>query len=297
MKDPKVYILVLNYNGWKDTIACLESLLNLNYNNYRILVLDNASTNNSEEKILEWMHLKNSDLIDYIQVGKNKGFAGGNNVGLRLALNDSEMKYAWVLNNDTIVDSNALQELVSVMESDSQIGICGSKLIFEWDRSRIQGYGARYNRYTGIPSTILEPGQIESMDYVIGASMLISRPFLQEIGMMNEEYFLYYEELDWILRAKEKYRIACAPDCIVYHKEGAAIGADAVHIGQKSELSDYYSIRNRILFTKKYYPWCLPTVYLGLCWAIINRMRRNQWTRIGMIIRLMLGRYDKKYEK
>ncbi len=294
---PKVYIIVLNYNGWKDTIACVSSLLSLNYDNYHVIILDNASTDESEKELLNWINTQENSRIEYIQVGINKGFAGGNNVGLKYALRDSNMKYAWILNNDTIVDSMALQEMVAAMESDCRIGVCGSKLMYEWDRSRVQGYGAQYNKYTGGNVSITNQKEINKIDYVIGASMLVNRSFLEEIGLLCEDYFLYFEELDWALRAKGKYSIACAPDSIVYHKQGASIGGNDLYVTKRSKLSDYYSIRNRILFTKKYYPWCLPTVYLGLCWAIVNRVRRKQWNRIGMIIRLMFGMCDKKYEK
>lgn len=289
MLAPKVYIVVLNYNGWKDTLGCLDSLLQLDYDDYMIVVVDNASTDESEEKIAEWRNTKDSALVKYIQAGKNSGFAGGNNVGIKYVMTNSDAKYIWLLNNDTIVDSKALSKLVEVMESNHKIGICGSKLVYDWDRSRVQGYGAIYNKYTGNNISITNYNEIDKMDYVIGASMMVSRAFIEEIGLLSEEYFLYYEELDWALRAKSRYKLACAPGSIVFHKQGASIGGNTVHVMARSKLSDYYSVRNRILFTKKHYPWCLPTIYLGLVVAIINRICRGQWDRVGMIIRLMIN--------
>ena len=120
--------------------------------------------------------------------------------------------------------------------------------------------------------------------------MLIKREVLENVGLLGEDYFLFFEELDYAQRIKGKYTLACATDSIVYHKEGASIGAKASEPKKTSYISDYYTIRNRILITKKYFPYCLFTVYCGLLLAIINRFRRGQRDRIIMIIRLMLGR-------
>ena len=127
---------------------------------------------------------------------------------------------------------------------------------------------------------------IEHIDYVIGASVFVRREFLQDIGLMCEDYFLYCEEIDWAERAKGKYKIACMPESVVYHKEGASTGGQSVE--NKTMFSDYYQLRSRLLFTKKFHKKYLPIVYLTMLYAIFNRIKRRQYDRIWMIIKLML---------
>lgn len=298
MKGEKVYIIVLNYKNYKDTLMCLESLLELKYNDFSIIVIDNASNDGSSEKIMQWIqNYSNNISIEFIESKFNLGYAGGNNIGIRKALQDEEMKYVWVLNNDTIVNKEALAELVMKMNSDIRIGICGSKLIYNWDRNQIQGYGGWYNKFFGMGGTVKDEKKISEIDYVIGASMFFRRKVFETTGLFSEDYFLYFEELDFSQRIKGKFKMACAINSIVFHKEGASIGSNGRKPQEKSMLSDYYLIRNRILFTKKYCPLYLPTVYIGLIYAIFNRLRRKQFNRVPMIIKLMLGIKDNKFER
>lgn len=292
----KVYIIILNYNGWNDTICCLESIFKLNYNSYSVVVCDNCSTDDSENKILEWKDKNLDKPFKYIQVQKNLGYAGGNNQGIKYVLTKGDMDYIWVLNNDTVVDKDALTRLIEKMRSDKKIGMCGSKLVSYYNHSLIQGYGGTLNKWFGISKHIVDKNNISNMFYVIGASMFVSKKFLDQIGLMNEEYFLYYEETDWAIRAKKRFKIDCAIDSIVYHKEGASIGANSWDVNNKSILADYFAIRNRILFMKKYYPCRLPIVYIGVIIAIFNRVRRKQFSRVWMFIKLIFGIKDKKFE-
>lgn len=291
---PKVYIIVLNYKNYNDTIECLESLLKLRYANKEIIVVDNASPNDSGKYLEEWVSKNKEQPIQFILNNINLGYAGGNNTGIRRALQDSNMRFVWILNNDTIVDENALDALVQKMGENPRIGVCGSKLIYNWDKNRIQGYGGIYNKWLGTVGTIKNENEIYKMEYVIGASMLIRREVLTSIGLLGEDYFLFFEELDYAQRIKGKFLMTCACDSVVFHKEGASIGAQAGNPPKNSYISDYYTIRNRILITEKYFPYCLPTVYLGLFIAIFNRIRRKQYDRIKMIINLMLHRNGNK---
>jgi GT2 family glycosyltransferase len=339
----RVYIVVLNWNNWEDTIECLESLQCLDYHNYRVVVVDNGSTDDSVERIKQWAEgrLKiESPFIDYdvekkplflieydkvtaetggyrkleskasefpcsmvltvIRSEQNLGYAAGNNIGLRYALSRGDLRYAWILNNDTVVESHALTYLVERAAKDIRVGLCGSTLLFYYQPDTVQAWGgAKYNKWLGTtvayglghsakdqPPDKLE----EKFAYIVGASVLVTEEFLKEIGLMTEDYFLYFEELDWAIRAKERFCLAYAPGSLVYHKEGGTTGGGQDPV-QRSKISDYWSIRNRILFTKRYFPFTLPTVYLGLIVAILNRIRRCQWDRVGMIIKHMLALY------
>ena len=293
MNAPTVFVVVLNWNGWRDTDACLESLADLDYPSYRVVVVDNASTDGSEAQ-LRARHPS----VTLLQSGANLGFAGGNNVGLRYAL-EGGAEYVWLLNNDTLVEPDALTQLMAKMQRDPGLGLCGSTLIYEAQRGRVQALGgARYNRWLGSvrhlgqhqPRTqpINERAVEAQLDYLIGASLLVSKAFLESVGFMQDDYFLYFEELDWAARARGRFRLGYAAKSVVYHKEGSSIGGTDRAKTVKSYTADLYALKNRVRFTRRFYPYALPTVYLGLLVALANRVRRRQWDRVALIVRIML---------
>lgn len=338
-EQKKVYIVILNWNGWKDTIECLESVFRSAYSNYTVVVCDNASEDHSLEHIKRWAdgeelaHVSSDSQIarntypyqpkpipyveydrrtaeaggdgekDFplvlIQTGGNLGFAGGNNVGIRYALARGDFAYIWFLNNDTVVEGDALANLVGQMTAKKTAGIGGSTILYYHRPDKIQALGgAAYNKCFGTSQHIgtflehkketMNQQQVEAaMDYVMGASMLVSKTFINTVGLMSEAYFLYYEEIDWATRGKAAFTLAFSPQSIVYHKEGASIGS-ASNPKEQSSVADYYILRNRIVFTQKYYPGKLVTVYIGIVLALLNRIRRRQWNRIPLIIKIML---------
>lgn len=337
---PRVYIVLLNWNGWGDTIECLESLFRMQYPDYRVVVCDNGSEDGSIDRIRDWAEgrldvwvpprvearslstppvEKPIPYFEYertaaeaggrsgvdaplvlIRTGGNLGFAGGTNVGLRYGLAKGDLDYAWVLNNDTVCRSDALGYLVRRVELDPEVGFCGSTILSYTTPATVQALGgAAYNKWVGsnrhlglflnYPLVVDESDIEKQMRYVIGASMLVSRRLLEDVGLMCEDYFLYFEELDWATRAKGKYSLAFASRSVVYHKEGGTIGTKSDPM-EKSFLSDYYSLRNRLVFTRKHHPVSLPSVWLGLFVALANRLRRGQLDRAGMILRLIVGK-------
>lgn len=307
-----VYIIILNWNGFADTVACLNSLLGLTGCDFKIVVCDNDSKDNSYTKLVNWgfehknvgvvfKEIMPTEIVSdfskqeynlfFIKNDTNLGFAGGNNSGIRFALNQNDMQYVWLLNNDTEVDSYALLKLLGKCRSNKKIGICGSKLVYSHDRSLLQGVGGVYNSWlctskhygSLLPSNTLfyEKEVDENIDYVIGASMLISKECLHEIGILCEDYFLYYEEIDFCLRASKKFEIATCLNSIVYHKEGASTESG------KSNLADYYSVRNRLIVTKKYYPYRIPVVWSSLALVAFNRLRRLEFKKMLTVLKIM----------
>lgn len=232
----------------------------------------------------------------FVQTGTNLGFAGGNNVGIRYARSKCSFEYVWLLNNDTVIKSDALTQVMCRMQEKPNAGICGSTLLFYHEPGKIwaQG-GATYNKWFALPKCIgcfwrtdrmVDVEYVESkMNYVAGAAMLISRSFLDNIGLMSEDYFLYFEEIDWSTRARGRYTLAYAPDSIVYHKVGRSISGS---------VSDYYSIRNRLVFTRKFFPLSLPTVCLGLLVLVFNRIRKWQWDRMWMFLKIAINLQSNK---
>jgi len=309
---PKVSIIILNYNNWQDTIECLESIILLNYESFNVIIVDNKSSNDSVEKLINWLQIKSSKvslqfsfnkkecsnfLIDkkeyiFIQSDKNNGYASGNNIGISYAMDIYNSDFFWILNNDTIVYSDSLSNLVSysILNKDRKLGIIGSKLIYYYNQNFIQGIGGKYNIWTGKGTHIgdglpvinkdIDKYNINDIDYIIGASLFISNIFVNDIGLLNEEYFLYYEEIDWVLRGKLKgYRVGYCPLSIILHKEGSSTKTSILD-RYPSLLSDINIIKSRIIFTKKFYPYTLPLLVLSFLATIFNRIRRKHFDRI-----------------
>ena len=313
MQEPKVYVIVLNWNRPDETCASLESLLGLVYPNYRIILCDNASAPATVLSIRQWaagrrpdsrevffreIHVRHpgaddsgpSARITLIHTGENLGFAGGMNVGLRHAMAKGDADYCWILNNDTVVAPDALNALVARAQRDDRIGICGSTLVNYFDRERVRAYGgARYaswcarssaiGAFSHIDSVPADPAAVErQMSYVLGASMLVSSRFLRETGLMDESYFLYSEEHDWAYRGmKQGFRLGYAPDSLVYHIEGATIGTSA---SGGSELSLFYLYRSKAMFAARHHAWLLPSAIASFLWdatkmAIKGRIRKS----------------------
>lgn len=313
--NPLVNIVILNWNGAIDTIECLESLRKLQRANYRITICDNASTDNSLSIIARWAEqqqltcrlVKPGDEpkascadITLVDNGANLGFAAGNNTGIQYALAQTDVDYVWLLNNDTVVESDTLENLVRRALSDTNMGICGSLIKFYDDRSIIQAVGGcRFNSFTGIASqtlgrylpdsVTLDRDQYEqAMDYVCGASMLVSRAFLEEIGLMEEGYFLYYEEMDWAIRARGKFTQGIALDSVVYHKEGSSIGSASLS-SSASPSAEFYMARSKLRFMARHFARRLPLSILGSLGQSLNRFRRGHWLSGLAIAKATLG--------
>lgn len=301
-----VYCVLLNWNGWRDTIGCLDSLFAEGATPCRVLVCDNDSRDESAAQLSEWgqkrfgnrferitrndvdrgVLLRENSKFALIENGANLGFAAGNNVGVRLAMRSPDCQFVWLLNNDTTVAPDALARVVARAESDPSIGLCGSTLIYHHDPQMVQAFGgATYNRFSGksrhigafapLSTVPTDPTEIErAMSYVIGAAMLVRREYLEQVGLMQEDYFLYYEEIDWCSRGKSKFRLGYAPNSYVFHKEGASIGTAA---SGGSALSTYYLFRSRVRFTARFYPGLLAPV-LGTCaWDIFKFLIKRKF--------------------
>ena len=262
MKGSKIYILVLNWNGWQDTISCIESILLSTCDNFEIVVIDNGSEDASVEKINSWLQKNhnNDNKIKLIETHNNSGYAGGNNAGIRYALSKGDAEYIWVLNNDTIVKENTLTELYNYSEKNN-IGICGSTVLY-YNSSKLQCTGgALYNPFFSVNKylnknmdikDIANMGDNKRLDYVAGCSMFISIDTIKKTGLLCEDYFLYYEELDYCHRAKaNNTNIGWCKNSLLYHKEGASLKKGSKK--RKSGISEYYGNLSALKFTEKFY--------------------------------------------
>ncbi len=288
---------------------------------YSVIVVDNASGDGSVEKIQQWakanigdgvlidigftFYCTRSDILQIpacesflslVETAENGGFAAGNNVGIQYALQKG-FDYLWLLNPDTVVEPKTLSRLVDkamAYDSTEKVGIIGCKIRYYSNREKLQAVGGVYNKWLGVGKHVgsyeTDMGQYDhdeickKIDYVIGASMFVKKEFVLDVGSMCEDYFLYYEEVDWAWRGRKKgWTLGYCWKGIVYHKEGACIGSSSKG-EEKSELADYFGLRNRIVFTKKHFPYCLPTVYIGFIVTMINRIRRGQTARLWRFI-------------
>ena len=297
-----IYVILLNWNGGDDTITCLESLASLNSELPKVIVCDNASADDSWQQMRDYVEQQDVLDIQLIQTGSNLGFAGGNNVGLRLALSDPEMQFAWVLNNDTEVTPEALSSLVDYMNTHPDVGMCGATLLYADDPSMIQAVGGQYNPWLGTSKHVLghqkfsqaicESVDPDSFDYVVGASMFIRRAVLERVGLLCEDYFLYCEEIDWATRMKRQMpqmRLGYAPASLVYHKEGASTGANDRQGKTYRYFADYFFITSRLKFARKYYPLHSLVVQASMLLVTLNRVRRGQWRSAAVALCCFCG--------
>ena len=297
MTEPTVAIILLNWNAWRDTVQCVESLLRSTWKEFVVVVCDNGSDDDSWEQLQSWCATRHdvattvwapgaawdaSAQVVLIQNGANLGFAAGCNVGIRFALLETDSAFVWLLNNDTVVDSEALRQQVRCMQANPAIGLLGSTLVYFDHPETVQcfgGYG--FNFWTGRvrpmnfppdPNCPPAADEVERLlAYVSGASTLVRREFLDTVGLMNEQYFLYFEEIDWAVRGMA-FRKGYCPESIVFHKEGRSIGSSRAAT-RRSEQSELWLTRNRILFTRTYYPlrapvaavWVLLVAAVRLC--------------------------------
>jgi GT2 family glycosyltransferase len=244
-EQPKVVVVILNWNGLSDTIDCLSSLQQIDYPNFAVTVIDNGSKRREAAAITK----KFGTFVSVIEEEKNLGFTGGCNEGILWALR-SGADYVLLLNNDTVVDPNFLTELVKVAEGDSQIGVVGPKILYHDQPNRIWCAGGKINFWTGITPLIgkneVDNGKfdrIEEIDFASGAALLIKSEVIRKIGLLNDIYFAYYEETEWCTKAgKSGFRVVYVPKARVWHK---------IRKGRTTESEMYYMVRNRFIFVKR----------------------------------------------
>ncbi len=281
--QPLVSIISVNFNQAAVTCELLHTLSKLTYPSIEIIVIDNGS---DEDPIAIEKQYPNVQLI---RTGKNLGFAGGNNVGLKVAKGD----YFLLLNNDTEVPSNFLEPLVARMQSDERIGAVSPKILFYHQPNTIQFAGfTAINPYTGrgfaIGSKQIDDGRYDvamPTNRAHGAAMMLSRKVVQKIGLMIDTYFLYYEEMDYCERIKRAgYTIWYESQSKVYHKE-------SVSTGKNSPFKTYYLTRNRLLFMRlntNTVQFAISLAYLlGIAMPknILSFILKTEWKHVNAYIK------------
>ncbi len=268
MSDPLVISVILNTNRREDTLECLASLDQSIYKNHKVIVLDNHSTDGSCQAIQNAF-----PTVQIISLDKNLGYTGNNNVGIKAAI-DQGADWVFVLNEDTILAPDCLTKLVEAGESDKSIGILGPMIYHHDEPTVIQSAGGKLSRYwesKHIAQNEPDQGQFDRphvVDWISGCGILVRRAVIEQVGMLDERFFYYWEETEWCLRAgKSQWRILHVPQAKLWHK-----GVQRDYRPNPSVT--YYNTRNRLMLLAKHHA---PLIVWVFVWVLYSRTMIS-WT-------------------
>lgn len=327
---PFVDIILLNHNAARHTIECLETVMRLSYPAFRVIVCDNASTDGSVAEIRRWLSGERSPAsiddmpsqlrpllkasrpspitfvemrvdddststdgasVVLLHVGKNAGFAAGNNAGLRLSLAEGCARFMWLLNNDTVVAPDSLDQLVAVAQGDERIGAVGATLLEYFDPDVLQmACGATTSETTGKLLRINQRGRSRShvdasstdFNFVCGCSLFVRRDALLDVGLLDDRFFIYAEDADFSLRLHAAgWRLGYAANALVWHK-------GSMTTVRGTPFNDYHNVRSSLLFVHKRRPSRVPLALAYWIYrALFPKLVRGQWHRFLAVSRAM----------
>ena len=237
--------------------------------------------------------------VTLIDARANLGFAGGNNLGMRWALADAAIDQLWILNNDTVAEADAAAALSATLDADPGLGMAGTVVRYYWRPDTVQALnGSTFNLWTGqgrgihVNEPAARPFDAAAVaartGFILGASLGVTRAFVETVGPMSEAYFLYFEEIDWTARNAGRFATGFAAGATVYHKEGGSIGSSNKP-GARSAMSDYYMLRSRLLFYRSHHRGRLPVVWLLGAAAALRRLLRGQPAKAAAMARALFG--------
>lgn len=244
VRRPEWQIIVLSWNGRRDTLACLESLRRIDREDIQVICVDNGSTDGSADAVRERF-----PEVVLIEAGENLGYAGGNNLGLRYAL-DHGARWMMLVNNDATVAPDVIEGFEGAIEARPKAGILAGKVFLADQPTVLSFAGQRVSTflgYSGRPrghgrpdgdrySTVIDTGR------AIGALMAISREAVEAVGLLDERLFAYVEDVDWALRVRAAgYQVVLAPRARAWHRVSASTG------GTASTHTLYYGVRNTVV--------------------------------------------------
>lgn len=288
----KAFIIILNYKGWEDCIQCLKSVFASEYKSFTVIVIDNDSRNDSLQHIQSWagenlpaevlsdhgLHIANkvTDLkprlaskLLFLQHETNLGFAGGINPVIEIL--QTQDAYVWLLNPDMEIQPDTLGAFVQFGRHHPEPSIVGGMIRYFTDPDNLYTVGGGRINFRSATVRLNKSGNVD-LDYISGGCLFTSTSTFRNLGLLPEQYFLYWEETDFCYQAKlQGFKLLVAKDAICYDKISRSIG--------KNFLSDFYYSRNGLLFLKKYCPSKLGTAMFFM------------WIRIFK--RLLSGRFDR----
>jgi GT2 family glycosyltransferase len=268
MDNPKIGVVILNWNNFPDTTQCVLSVDRQTYQPHELIIVDNGSDDDSVSRLSQiFPDLK------IISTGSNLGYAGGNNIGIRYLLNRG-IDAILILNNDVVLANTALEELVKTLYQNDEIKLVAPVTISFGVSPKVIEAGTRFNPYNGYQNRInqgLDPEDLTKLapfdvDIAPGCAFLAHRDLFSNVGFLPEHYFLYFEETDWCLDVKRSgYRIICQPKALVKHKNVTSLGFG-------SPLFTYYITRNQFYFYKKHL--MSSVLYKMIAFSLIREIKR-----------------------
>ena len=274
MSQPLIISVILNTNRKEDTLECLGSLFSQDYSNHKTIVLDNHSTDGSVDAIR-----REYPNVHIIELEVNKGYAGNNNVGIEKALKENP-DWIFVINEDTVFAPDCFRKLIEVGESDSTIGMLGPMVYHHDEPDVIQTAGGIFGPHWEIYHLSVDEkdyGQYKDphpVDWISGCGIMVRRDVIEQVGMIDERYFYFWEETEWCLRAgKSGWLVMHVPQAKLWHK-----GVQRDH--QPKPSVTYYATRNRLLTLSKHHAPMAAWVY---AWGQLIRILtswtlRSKWT-------------------
>lgn len=255
MKEPKIAIIIINWNTFQLTFNCLKSLEACSYNNISFFLVDNGSIDGSGDKIaLEFPE------VNYIKNEKNEGFTGANNLALKAIL-EQDFDYVLLLNNDTEVKPNFLSLLEAKMNSDNKLAATQPLILNFKNRDTIWNAGGSFNTFFGLTKTRLK-GMIfnpqlnieTSTQWITGCCILVKTSVVKQVGLLDNRFFAYFEDVDWSIRMTNLgYKLAVVPESIIYHHtSGSTKKNNASNEGNLSPYAHFLNVRNHIYLIKKH---------------------------------------------
>jgi GT2 family glycosyltransferase len=338
--DTSAGVITVNWNGWPDTLECLEAVFRVDGFHGVVVVVDNGSVDGSIEMVCAWaagnvcvvpqnrsapigpmavppvpkpitckvvcsshiavLHAVPAEAVPrllIVDAAENLGFAAANNLGIRLFLGFEWVRLYWLINNDALPDRSAYLQLIKAVGIQDKPLIAGCAIVDYWNPSKVQALGGRFWRYLGLSTHILEWADttellklpiLVAVDYPIGAGLVVNHAFIKEYGFMCEDYFLYFEEIDWVLRMGWPSAALAMPRSLVYHKGGATTrsGRDA---STRSLSADYYLIRGRLLLARRVSVAAYLAVAILSVAAIVRRAFRP---KRGALINAIRATWD-----
>ena len=268
---PHVTIVILNWNREADTLECLDSLARMDYPSFSIIVVDNGSTDGSPDAAERWG--RENLPLTLIRNAENKGFVRGSNQGMRHALS-TDTDYVFLLNNDTVVEPDVLKILVAAAERSVDIGMAGPKIYQHGRGLVLDSAGTRTIPFLAQGFLLghgeLDHGQYDNpgdMPYITGTALLVKRAVLEKVGLMDEDYFCYFEDFDWGLKTREAgFRLLLVPKAVVHHKGSRTAGFN-------SPFYMHHMVCSRIIFARKNVP-LLPFLFAFLPYLFLYRYLR-----------------------
>lgn len=260
MKDPKVFIIILNYNGGRTLKKCLESVYRIDYPNYQVVVVDNNSTDQSFEEARA-----SFGKFNFIKNNQNVGFAAGNNVAIKWSL-EKMADYVFLLNNDALMEKNSLKELIKEAQKNKQVGIL-SPIIYQGETNKMWFSGGKID-WLKMRASHIE--KTNKTDYITGCAMLIRKEVFKKIGLLDESFFLYYEDVDFSYRAlRNKFKLKIVSRAKVYHFEKSSQSLDKI----------YWLVLSGIIFFRKNSNF-LVRIYIEI-YLILRKVKNKYKLREG----------------